>query len=446
MHCKPWLYPLLAILSMTAQASSTQEFTLDNGLKLVVREDHRAPVAVTQVWYKVGSSYEPAGKTGMSHALEHMMFKGTGKVPAGEFSRLVAWFGGTDNAFTTDDYTAYYQVYSSNRLPLALELEADRMVNLQMQPESFAQEIRVVMEERRQRTDDNPQSQALEKFQALAMFTTPHRTPTIGWMQDLENMKIEDLSAWYRQWYVPNNATLVVVGDVDPLQVKAQAEQFFGAIKPSATLPAMTVPREIPQPGRREMKLSVPAKVPALYMGFNVPSLTTAATPKDAYTLRMLLSILDGGLSARLESRLVREKRTLTAVSSNYNLMARGDTLFTLTAIPGEGLTMEEARDKILEELEALKTETITPEELERVYASVLAENVFRQDDIQEQANLIGMLESIGLGWKIMDTLPENLKAVTPDDIRESAKRWLVPANMTTLLLQPAALNVGEAK
>lgn len=446
MRCKPWLIPLLASFPLFAQASTTQEFTLDNGLKVVVREDHRAPVAVTQVWYRVGSSYEPAGKTGLSHALEHMMFKGTAKVPAGEFSRLVAWFGGTDNAFTTDDYTAYYQVYSSNRLPLAIELEADRMANLKLEPEAFAQEIRVVMEERRQRTEDNPQAQALERFQALALFTTPHRTPTIGWMQDLENMKIADLTAWYRQWYAPNNATLVVVGDVDPAQVKAWAEKYFGPIQAVPDLPVLTAPREIPQPGQREMQLSVPAKVPALYLGFNVPSLTSAASPKDAYTLRMLLSILDGGLSARLESRLIREQRVLTAVSSSYNLMARGDTLLTLTAIPGEGVTLEQARQKILDELEKLKTENITPEELERVYAGVLADNVFRQDDIQEQANLIGMLESIGLGWKTMDSLADNLKTVTPDDIRESAKRWLVPANMTSLLLRPAALNVGEAQ
>ena len=445
MHCKPWLYPLLAALSCTAHASPTQEFTLANGLKVIVREDHRAPVAVTQVWYRVGSSYEPAGKTGMSHALEHMMFKGTDKVPAGEFSRMVAWFGGSDNAFTTDDYTAYYQLYSSNRVPLALELEADRMVNLKLSPESFAQEIRVVREERRQRTDDNPQSQALEKFQALAMFTTPHRTPTIGWMQDLEAMKIEDLTAWYRLWYAPNNATLVVVGDVDPVQVRTQAEQYFGQI-PAQNTPITLPPRELQQPGEREMQLSLPAKVPALYIGFNVPSLTTAASPKDAYALRMLLSILDGGLSARLESRLVRTQRALTAVSSSYNMMARGDTLFTLTAIPGEGVTLAQAKQKILDELEALKTESISPEELERVYTGILAENVFRQDDIQEQANLIGMLESVGLGWKTMDALADNLKSITPDDIRESAKRWLTPANMATLMLNPAELNVGNAQ
>lgn len=445
MRCKPWLYPILALLSLTAHAAPTQEFTLANGLKVVVREDHRAPVAVTQVWYRVGSSYEPAGKTGMSHALEHMMFKGTDKVPAGEFSRLVAWFGGTDNAFTTDDYTAYYQVYSSNRVPLALEMEADRMVNLKMSAESFAQEIRVVMEERRQRTDDNPQAQAMERFQALALFTTPHRTPTIGWMQDLQNLTVEDLRSWYRQWYAPNNATLVVVGDVDPNRIRELAEQYFGAI-PAQPLPVMAPPRELSQLGQRDMQLSLPAKVPALYMGFNVPSLTTAASPKDAYALRMLLSILDGGISARLESRLIREQRTLASISTSYSLLARGDTLFTITAIPSEGVTLEQARQKILDELEALKTESISPQELERVYAGVIADNVFRLDNIQEQASLIGMLESIGVGWKVMDSLEENLKAITPDDIRNAARQWLSGNNMSTLLLKPAALNIGEAK
>lgn len=441
---KQWLLCLLW-LPLNAMAAVTNEFTLDNGLKVVVREDQRSPVVVAQVWYKIGSSYEQFGSTGLSHALEHMMFKGTPKVPTGEFSRLVSYLGGQDNAFTTDDYTAYYQLYSNTRLPLAIELEADRMTNLTLDETEFKQEIKVVMEERRQRTDDNPQGLALERFQAVAMLTTPHRNPTIGWMSDLENMKIDDLRQWYKKWYAPNNATLVVVGDVKTEDVKKLAIQYFGKI-PTQQLPASTIPKELQAIGERQVTLELPAKVANLYVGFNVPSLTSAATAKEAYTLRMLVGVLDEGLSARLESRLVREKRILTAVNSSYRPFGRGDTLFTISAIPAEGHTLEEAKTAILAEINALKTESISEDELKKVYASIVADNIFSQDSISSQANQIGMMESIGLGWKVLDNYSTNLKSISTEDIRQAAQQWLIPANMTTLYLKPTALVVGEAK
>ena len=441
---KQWLLSLL-LVPFWAMAAVTNEFSIDNGLKVVVREDKRSPVVVTQVWYKIGSSYEQFGSTGLSHALEHMMFKGTPKVPTGEFSRLVSFLGGEDNAFTTDDYTAYYQLYSNTRLPLALELEADRMSNLVLDENEFKQEIKVVMEERRQRTDDNPQGLALERFQSVAMLTTPHRNPTIGWMSDLENMKIDDLRQWYKKWYTPNNATLVIVGDVKTDEVKKLVNQYFAKI-PARPLPSVATPKELRHIGQRHVNLEIPAKVPNLYMGFNVPSLSSANTVKEAYALRMLAGVLDEGLSARLESRLVREKRILTAVNSSYRPFSRGDTLFTITAIPAEGYSLEQAQDAILAEINALKTDTISEDELKTVYASIIASNVFSQDSISAQANQIGALESIGLGWRILDDYSNNLKAVTTDDIRQVAQQWLIPANMTTLYLKPTALVVGEAK
>lgn len=441
---KQWLLSLL-FAPVWAMAAVTNEFTLANGMKVVVREDHRSPVVVTQVWYKVGSSYESAGTTGISHALEHMMFKGTAKVPAGEFSRLVAYMGGEDNAFTTDDYTAYYQLYSSNRLPLALELEADRMANLQLKEDDFKQEIRVVMEERRQRTDDSPSGLALERFQTVAMLTTPNRNPTVGWMSDLENMKVDELKKWYQTWYAPNNATLVVVGDVSTDDVKTLADKYFAAI-PAQNVPLTHSPQELRQIGEREVKLELPAKVANLYLGFNVPSLTSTATPKDVYALRMLMGVLDQGLSARLESRLVRDQRILTAVSSSYNPFNRGDTLLTITAVPAEGHSLEEAKNAILTEINALKTDAISDDELKKVFAAILADNVFSRDSISEQANEIGMLESLGLGWRTADAFPEQLKTITTADIRQAAQQWLTPANMTTLYLKPTALNVGDAQ
>lgn len=441
---KQWLFSLLW-LPLSAFAAVTNEFTLDNGLKVVVREDQRSPVVVAQVWYKIGSSYEQFGSTGLSHALEHMMFKGTPKVPTGEFSRLVSYLGGEDNAFTSDDYTAYYQLYSNTRLPLALELEADRMTNLTLDEAEFKQEIKVVMEERRQRTDDSPQGLAFERFQSVAMLTTPTRNPTIGWMSDLENMKIDDLRQWYKKWYAPNNATLVVVGDVKTEEVKKLAAHYFGKI-PTQNLPSLTVPKELRAIGERQISLELPAKVANLYLGFNVPSLTSATNPKEAYALSMLLGVLDQGLSARLESRLVREKRILSAVSSSYRPFSRGDTLLTITAIPVEGYSLEQAKEAILGEINALKTEAISNDELKKVYASIVADNVFSQDSISSQANQLGMMESLGLGWKTLDEYNTQLKTISTDDIRQAAQQWLVPANMTTLFLKPTALVVGEAK
>lgn len=441
---KHWLFALLWS-PLSVMAATTHEFSLENGLKVVVREDQRSPVVVAQVWYKIGSSYEQFGSTGLSHALEHMMFKGTAKVPTGEFSRLVSHLGGEDNAFTASDYTAYYQLYSNTRLPLALELEADRMVNLTLDETEFKQEIKVVMEERRQRTDDNPQGLAFERFQSLALLTTPSRNPTIGWMSDLNNMKIDDLRRWYQTWYAPNNATLVVVGDVKVDEVKQLANQYFAQI-PAQTLPNVAVAKEVPLIGERQLSLELPAKVANLYLGFNVPSLTSAQNPKDVYALRMLLGVLDEGLSARLESRLVREKRILSAVNSGYSPFKRGDTLLTITAIPAEGYSLDDAKTAILAEINALKTEAISDYELKKVYAGILADDVFSQDSISAQANQIGMMESVGLSWRTLDELSANLKTITTEDIRQAAQQWLIPANMTTLQLKPTALVVGEVK
>lgn len=434
---------LLGVLPGLAPAAATTEFTLANGLKVVVREDHRAPVLAVQVWYRIGSAYEPDGRTGMSHVLEHMMFQGTEKVPKGEFSRLVSLYGGEDNAFTTDDFTAYYQVYTAEKLPLALELEADRMRGLVLTPEAVAQEIRVVMEERRLRTDDNPQALAAERFQALAHLTSPSRVPTIGWMRDLESLTLEDLRRWYDTWYAPNNATLVVAGDVDPVVVKAQVERYFNAL-PSRPLPVVSRPRELPEPGDRFLRLTLPAKVPALYLGYNVPSLNTAP-PGEAEALRMLGGVLDEGVSARLETRLVREQQVAAAVASGYDAFARGDTLFSLRAVPAPGRTLEELQVAVEAEMEKIKTETIDPDELNRVYAGLVSSDVFERDSVMEQATTIGTLESVGQSWRQIDEWPLALRKVTPAQVREVAVKYLLPSRRAVLHLVPGQLDTGEA-
>ncbi|MFT4565027.1 MAG: zinc protease, partial [Gammaproteobacteria bacterium] len=260
----------LFALTLAASASAnntTHEYMLDNGLKLIVQEDHRAPVAVVQVWYKIGSSSEYDGITGISHALEHMMFKGTEKVPSGTFSEIVAAKGGNENAFTSTDYTAYFQTWAAENVGLSFELEADRMGNLLLSETEFKNEIKVVLEERRLRTDDNPQALLGESAHAVAFQTSPYRQPVIGWAADLQAMEVDDLKSWYRRWYAPDNATVVVVGDVDPSAVNALAQKHFGPLKRQGVKQMRARP-EVEQQGKKTLTVtSNKARVPYLYMG-----------------------------------------------------------------------------------------------------------------------------------------------------------------------------------
>lgn len=431
-----WRYLWGSLAVMLATGAMAQEpatrFRLDNGLQVVIQPDHRAPVAVVQVWYRVGSADEPPGQTGLSHVLEHLMFKGTSRVPAGEFSRLVSHVGGDDNAFTTDNYTVYYQQHVVDRLPLALALEADRMTGLAFSDADFTSELQVVMEERRLRTDDNPQALALERFQALAHLSNPERTPTIGWMRDLRSLTAADARAWYRQWYSPANATLVVVGDVEPQALGEQIRSLFGGLA-AQPLPRRAEVRELPSPGERQMTLRLPGQVPALFLGFNWPSLATA--PDEALALRMLAGILDEGASARLEQRLVRGGQA-AAINTGYDLLARGDTLFTLTAVPGRDQTLQSVREAILAEVYRLRDEQPGADEMRRVAASVAAEQLFSRDDISEQAQLLGRLASNGQPLDWADTYAERLRQVTPAQVQAVARKYLQPERLTTLYLE----------
>lgn len=412
-------------------------FVLGNGLRVVVQEDHRAPVIVTQVWYQVGSVDEPPGLTGISHVLEHMMFKGTSKVPVGEFSRLVAHFGGDDNAFTSDNHTFYQQSHVADRLALALELEADRMANLRFDAAEFASELRVVMEERRLRTDDNPQALAFERFKAAAYPSSPARTPIIGWMRDLEALTLADVRDWYARWYAPNNAVLVVVGDVTLAQVRQQVEKYFAAI-PARSLPRRAAIRELPEPGERSLTLRLAGQVPVLYLGFNLPSAGSLQGSEDAYALRLLAGVLDEGVSARLERRVVRSGKA-AGIRSSYDLLARGDTLLTLTAVPAEGQALSELRTAILDEVWRLRDELVTPEEIQRVLANVLAQEVFSRDEIEDQARQLGQLASSGMPLTLPAEAAARLRAVTPEQLRAVAQRYLKPERLTTLFLETRA-------
>ncbi len=418
----------------TELARTTFETTLKNGLKVIIREDHRSPMVMTQIWYAVGSSDESGNLLGISHILEHMMFKGTQKVPNDEFTRLSRMYGGSINASTFTNYTNYYQLYPKTYFPLALELEADRMRNLLLRQQDFEPEVKVVMEERRLRTDDNPRSLAFERFKWIAYPTSHYRQPVIGHMKNLQNIQLKDVKKWYQDWYTPNNAVLIIVGDVDAENALRQVQKYFGDI-PSRTTPPRNDVLEFDRVGYRHMELNLAVKVPNLYMAWNVRSLATAKNPQDAYALTIIKNVLDSGISSRLQDRLVRDKKVLTALSVSYDPYNRGDSLFSVSALPADGISLQEAEKAIQDEINILKTELIQPKEVERVTAKFVANLIYSQDDIVGQSKMIGNLEINGLSYRLIDQLPQYFETVTPQDIQRVANIYFVRDNLSTLYL-----------
>lgn len=433
---------LLLMMPLTAFANAAiQEFKLDNGLKLIVQEDHRSPVIVSQVWYRAGSLDEVNGKTGVAHVLEHMMFKGTKQVKAGQFSRLIAAAGGKENAFTSTDYTCYFQQLEKSHLPLSFKLEADRMANLQLTDEEFAKEIKVVMEERRWRTDDKPQSKVNEAFQGAVYRAHPYSRPVIGFMNDLENMTAADAREWYSNWYAPNNATLVVVGDVKAEEVYKLAKQHFGKLKPKV-LPVRKPQVEPEQIGERRVVVKAPAKLPYLLMGYHVPALTNPETDWEPYALEVLAGVLSGNPAARLNQRLVRESKLAIDASAGYDLMSRGrQSVFAMDATPSEGKTVADVEAALIEQIENIKKSGVTTEELERVKAGVIAADVYQRDSMFYQGMQIGTIETIGFSWKILEDYPKKLRAVTPEQVQAVAKKYLLMDNLTIATLDPQPID-----
>ncbi len=431
----------LLCLPVLVQAGGSQvhERILGNGLKILVKEDHRSPVVVSQVWYKVGSSYESGGITGISHMLEHMMFKGTARYPAGEFSRIIAENGGRENAFTGRDYTAYFQTLEKSRLEVSFKLESDRMRNLHLLTEELQKELQVVTEERRMRTDDKPRAKTREYFMATAFSNSPYKNPVIGWPSDIAHYQIEDLQAWYQRWYAPNNATLVVVGDVQAKEVFKLAEKYFAKLKPSEIDPVKPQ-TEVEQQGVRKITVKLPAKLPYILMGYKVPVLKTAENEWEAYALEVLAGILDGGSSARLASRLVRGKQLAVSAGAGYGLYSRMSELFMLDATPAQGKSVYDMEYALKDEIYQLKSELVTHEELRRVKAQVLASAVYERDSGFYQAMQLGMLETVGLGWQKVDEYVGKINQVTAEQVREVARRYLLEERLTVAYLQPQSI------
>lgn len=437
---------LLLAAAGTAAASSSEvhEFKLDNGLTLIVKEDHRAPVVVSQVWYKVGSSYEHSGITGLSHVLEHMMFKGTRKHGPNAASRIISANGGRENAFTGRDYTTYYQQLEKSRLPVSFELESDRMRNLLLKQEEFVKEVQVVMEERRLRTDDDPESLTYEHFAATAFHNGPYQNPVIGWMDDLENMTLDDLKQWYKTWYAPNNATVVVVGDVQPEAVLALAKKYFGPLKPSKLTPPKPR-REVQQKGLRRAVVKAPAELPYLIMGYQTPSLTaTQDADWEPYALEVLSGILSGGNSARLAKHLVREQRIAASAGAGYNLYSRVPDLFMLEGTPAQGRSVAELEQALRDQIKRLQDEPVSETELARIKAQVVAGKVYEQDSTFGQAMQIGTLVTVGLDWRLQDSYLDRINAVTAEQIRQVARTYLNDDRLTIAVLEPLPLDPNK--
>jgi zinc protease len=439
MRCTRLIPLLFLMLAPLAAQANPFEHKLANGLSVIVKEDRRAPTAVHMVWYRAGSIDEKNGQTGVAHLLEHMMFKGTPSVGPGEFNRRVAAAGGRDNAFTNRDYTAYFQQTPKAQLEEMMRLEADRMRHLSLDGKEFAQEIKVVMEERRMRTDDQPQALLFEQMNAVAFQASPYRAPIIGWMNDLENMSVDDAREWYERWYVPNNAYVVVVGDVDHDEVFALAENYYGPLAPRA-LPARKPQEEPAQLGIRRLSVKAPAELPVVLMAYKAPAIRDVDHDIDPYALEMLAAILDGHDAARFPQRLVKELRVAVNAGAGYDSTSRGPGMFFVQGSPSEGRTPAELEAAFRAEIIRIQTDGVAADELARARAQLVAAEIYKLDSMFAQAMEIGQLEAVGIPYQANDRMIEKLQAVSAEQVQAVAKKYLQDDSLTVALLDPQPL------
>ena len=436
------LLTLLGLMSASfsgALHANPYETILANGMRVIVKEDRRAPTVVHMVWYRAGAIDEVDGASGVAHVLEHMMFKGTRKLGPGEFSKRVAAVGGRDNAFTGHDYTAYFQQVPKRALPQMMALEADRMANLKLDAKEFAQEIKVVMEERRLRTEDNPQALLHERMNSVAFQAHPYRRPIVGWMNDLQNMTYLDARDWYRRWYAPNNATLVVVGDVDHTALFRLAEKTYGAIKRQA-LPERRPLVEPQQLGIKRLNVKGPAKLPYLAMAWKVPKLKEVERDREPYALEMLAAVLDGHEAARLSKHLVRGQKIAQSAGASYDSTLRGEAQFVLDGQPAEGRTAAELEAALRAEIKRIQDGGVSAEELARIKTQIVASQIYKRDSMMGQAMEIGRAEINGIGWRGVDRILEQIRTVTAGEVQAAAKKYFGDDTLTVAVLDPQPL------
>jgi zinc protease len=409
------------------------EATLDNGLRVLVQEDPRNPIVAVQVFYRVGSRNERPGATGLAHFLEHMMFKGTPTRGRGEISRLIEQNGGRDNAFTTKDMTGYYVNIAADRLDLVLAIEADRMRNLLLDPAEIDSERKVVMEERRMRTDDDPDGLVDEEMNSMAYKAHPYRWPVIGWMADIARINQKELRAFYDTYYVPNNAILVIAGNVKAADALALVRRHFGPIPRGATPPPVTA-AEPPQIDERRLVIRKDgAKLPLVNIAWHVPNHASA----DAPALELLSMVLSEGRASRLYRRLVYEKRMVLGAGGEYSYSSLDPALFWLYGTPLPGQTPEAVEQALLAEVERLKQEPVPAEELERARNQMEAAFVWQQDSVFSRASVLGRYELLG-SWRLLDDFLPKLRAVTPADLQRVARQYFPVDRKNVSILLPA--------
>lgn len=425
------------LVAGTPSTDNTHYYQLSNGLQLIVREDHRAPVAVFQIWYKVGSRDEARGHTGISHFLEHLMFKGTEKNPDDTFSVQIAENGGDQNAATSHDYTFYYQELEAARLPLSFALEADRMAGLRINADDVDTEREVVKEERRLRTEDNPNAMLVERFYANSYISSGYHHPIIGWMEDIDQISLVDLKRWYHRWYAPNNAVVVVAGDVIAEDVYALAKKTFGKLN-SKRLEKRKLRSEQPVLGSKGITVNLPAKLPQLLLGYLTPTIVTAGEQSwEPYALAVLSSALGEGDSSRLVRKLVNHDKQAIQINTYYDLIGMDQSLFTISAIPADKVATPKLKKAILSEIKKLQLQPLAAADLARIKAGVIADEVYRKDSLIGQASLLGQLAVVGLPWQLDYEFAEKIKAVTADQVQQVAKKYLNSKFVSSAYLKP---------
>ena len=454
-HLLPRICSALAFLLLFtfahAQAptapAKVEQFKLANGLTVIVKPDRRSPVAVQMLYVRVGSIDEVDGTSGVAHVLEHMMFKGTAKLKVGEFSRRVAALGGRENAFTSRDSTGYFQQIPANKLEDVMALEADRFANSQWADEEFKREIEVVKEERRTRTDDNPRAQLYEQLGATIYLANPYRRPIIGWMNDLDAMTPNDAREFFKRWYVPANAALVVVGDVNPAQVRALAEKHYGTV-PARAVPDRKPRVEPPQAGMRRIEFKAPAEQSYLAMAFKVPQLTSldpSPDNDDALALTVLAAVLDGYSGARLERALTQgPDRLADSVGASNGLWGRGPQVFTLDGVPAPGKTPEQVEAGLRAEVAKVARDGVTEAELNRVKTRWIAAEVYKLDSVMNQARELGSAWLLGMPLDANERLIQRLRGITADQVKAVAAKYFGDDQLSVGILRPQPLDPSK--
>ncbi len=439
------LFPLsLAPPALAQAAPPTEQFKLDNGLTVIVKPDRRAPTAVHMLWVRVGSMDEVDGVSGVAHVLEHMLFKGTADLKPGEFSRRVAALGGRENAFTTRDATGYFQQIPAGKLEEVMKLEADRFAHNRWPDEEFLREIEVVKEERRLRTEDSPRSLMWEVLNAATFQASPYRRPVVGWMSDLMSMTPQDAREFYRKWYVPANAVVVVAGDVEPAQVRRLAEKHYGSIgaRPVPTRKPRTEPE---QAGVRRIDFKAPADQAYVALAFKVPQLTSfepGPANDEALALTVLAAVLDGYSGARLDRGLTQGgDRVADSVGAGNGLWGRGPQLFTLDGVPAHGKTTEQVEAALRAEVAKVAREGVSEAELNRVKTRWVASEVYKLDSVMNQARELGSFWIQGLPLDASEQLIRRLRGVTAAQVQAVAAKYFGDDQLTIGVLRPQPLD-----